>query len=174
MSSGYLDRAKSDAVELADKSRINVPRVIVAFIFTPIVISLAVAFAMPLYEGLPDYYDRVLRTWPFYVFFGAVPPTLIFGIPAFLMLRKLVRLSLLSCATVGAVIAALPWFVIGLFPTGSAWTGGRATIINGQYTTYGWLELGESLLMISAAGAVGGAIFWAIAAAKLPKRKELG
>jgi hypothetical protein len=169
MTSGYLNRAKSDVVELADKSLISTPRVIAAFVFTPLLVSLAVAFALPFYPGLPDYLERVLRTWPFYIIFGALPPTAIFGIPAFLIFKKLVRVSVWSCAGVGAIIAAFPWFLLGLFPTGSAWTAGRATIINGHYTTYGWLEFAGALFVIASAGAVGGIIFWMIAVAKWPR-----
>jgi hypothetical protein len=167
---GYLDR-DIDFVALADKGPISIWRVILAFVLTPLLISLALASAMPFYNGLPNYMDRVLRTWPLYVIFGALPPTILFGVPTFLILRKLARLSLVNCAAVGAIIITVPWFFLFLFPTGSAWTGDRATIINGEYTAYGWLEFAQTMLIFAAAGAVGGAIFWMIAAAKWPRRQ---
>lgn len=171
MTSGYIDRPSDDVGSLIDKRPINGWRVLLAFILTPLIISLAVAVAMPLYAGNPNYLERVLRTSFVYFLYGALPPTIVFGAPAFLLLRKLVRPTLLNCAAVGAVIAALPWFLLGLLSgADQASTGGRATIINGRYTAYGWLDFGEFLLMTAAAGAVGGAIFWAIAAARLQKQ----
>jgi len=127
---------------------------------------------MPLYAGLPDYLDRVLRTWPFYYFLGALLPALVFGVPAFMLLRKLLRLSAVNCVLVGAIVAALPWFLLGLLAGGGeASTGGRATITDGHYTAFGWLEFGAFLGMMALAGAVGGMIFWLIAAARLPRRR---
>jgi hypothetical protein len=172
MTSGYFDPAHSDVVGLKDKGPISVRRVLLAFLLTPALISLAVAAAMPHYAGLPNYFERVLRTWPFYFFLGALLPTFFLGVPAFLVLRKFLRLSFVNCAFVGAFVASLPWVVLGLFPTGRAWTGQRATIIDGEYTAYGWQQFGLSVLMIVIIGALGGAIFWLLAAAKTPKGRQ--
>ena len=171
MTSGYADRAKSEVVELADRAPISKARVVLAFVLTPLFASLVVALAMPLYAGLTSYSDRVLRSWPVYAVFGAAPATLVFGIPAFLLLKKLVRPTIIWCGLAGALVAALPWFFVGLLAgPDQAWTDDHATILNGHYTLYGWLEFGWFLLMTASAGAVGGAIFWMIAAAKFSKR----
>ena len=67
----------------------------------------------------------------------------------------------------------IPWLVLGLLSgADQAWTDSHPTIINGHYTFDGWLEVGQFLLTIAAAGAVGGAIFWLIAAAKRSKRQS--
>src|SRR5215218_2155167 len=102
MVGSYMGHDSYDVVALADKAPISNKRVLLAFVLTPLLISFVAACAYPLYAGLPTYWDRVLRSWPIYILFGALPATLIFGIPAFLLLRKLLRISLVSCAAVGA------------------------------------------------------------------------
>ena len=149
-------------------------RVVLAFILTPLLISFAVAVAMPFYEGLPNYWDRVLRSWPLYVIVGAIPATVILGIPAFLLLKKLVRPTILWCALAGGVVAALPWFLFMSLGGGAdqASINGHVTQVHGHYTAWGWLYFAQFLGLVFVAGAVGGILFWAIAAATWPRRRS--
>jgi hypothetical protein len=170
---GYQDRRLADAVEVPDKEKLNKARVIAAFVLTPFLAALAFAAAFPLYGGLPHYLDRVVRSAMLYWIFGALPWALLFGIPAYLVLKKVLLPRLLWCALAGAIIAALPWLLLGLNPSADqASVGGRATVINGDYTAFGWQQFAQSILVIAAGGAAGGAIFWLIAAAKWPLRRS--
>ena len=144
---------------------------VAAFVLTPLLASFAVAMAMPL-TALPNYWDRVLRSWPAYALFGAAPATLVLGIPAFLLLKKLVRPTIFSCALAGAIVASLPWFILSVFSgesASSASINGHVTVQNGSHTIWWWYYLGQFEALVAAAGAIGGVVFWAIAAAKMPK-----
>jgi len=154
-----------------ERTRPHVARLIAAFLITPALAALGFAIIEPGYDGLPRM-EAVGRSALLYAFFGAYPSALIFGVPAYLALRKNVRATVLNCALAGAIIAAIPWLLFGLAPgADQAWTDNHPTIINGHYTLYGWIEFAQFLLTIAAGGAAGGAIFWLIAAAKLPKRQ---
>ncbi len=83
------------------------------------------------------------------------------------MLRRHFSANLLGCVIVGFVVAALPWALLVMIGSGAseASIDGRATVINGQTTAYGWLKNAEFVLTIGAFGAFGGLVFWAVAAA---------
>ena len=168
---GYEGDRGADALLLPDKSELKTWRVVAAFVFAPFFAALAFAFYEPAYDGLASYSERVLRSAIIYAVVGALLPTVVLGIPAFLVLRKFLQATALNCVIAGAVIAAIPWAILGLRPSAdSASIGGRATVINGEYTAYGWQEFGQFLMIIGAAGALGGLFFWLIAAAKLPRK----
>lgn len=122
---------------------------------------------MPAYDGLPHWSERVSRTAETYCVLGAYPTAVVFGVPAYFVLRQHFAARPFACALVGSVIAALPWGVLVLAGS-SAWeasVNGRATVINGDTTAYGWLQNAEFILTIGLFGAIGGLVFWAIAAA---------
>ncbi len=98
------------------------------------------------------------------VVFGAYPITILFGVPAYLVLKRRVRLKFLTICLVGGVIAAAPWLLLTLFTNPDyAMIGDRVTVQNGHKTWFGWIEilrfLGECFIF----GAIGGAVFWALA-----------
>jgi Holliday junction DNA helicase RuvA len=141
-------------------------RVIAAFLIAPGVAALILAAVMPAYPGLDDPLERVLRTAWAIATIGAYPATVVLGLPAFFMLRRRFDPKLTNCSLTGAVVAVLPWALLSLLSTpDQASVNGRATVIDGSNTAFGWLMIGQLLGQIALAGAVAGALFWAIAAA---------
>lgn len=125
---------------------------------------------MPAYEGLPDWSDRVLRSFLIYWLIGAMPPTVVFGIPLFLILRTRVRPTMWSCGASGALVTAVPWTILTLlamFATSEESYGPDVTIQRGQVTLLGWQYFAQGFGGVALLGFVTGAIFWAIAAAPL-------
>lgn len=171
---GYERNRGSDALAVSDKVVLNPWRVTAAFVLAPFFAALAFAVYEPAYDGLSSYAERVLRSAVIYYVVGALLPTAVLAIPAFLVLKKMLRPTALNCALAGAMIAAIPWFLLGLYPlTESASIGNQPTVIDGEYTSFGWLSLfRDFLLPIAVAGALGGAIFWLIAATKLPHKSN--
>ena len=135
------------------------------------------ALAMPAYEGLPSWWERVWRTAWMYSLAGAYPSGLLFGVPAYFMLRRHFPAKIIGCTIVGAAVAALPWALLILFGSGlsHASIDGKATVVNGHTTPYGWLKNAEFVLTVGFFGAVGGLVFWCVAAAgqrsELPARE---
>ena len=80
------------------------------------------------------------------------PATLIVGLPAYLALRRRMRLTLVRCAVAGAAIAGVPLMIVMSV----------MMLADGASMR----DLGNLLLPIGAAvaGAVGGLVFWAVAA----------
>ena len=140
-------------------------RVALGLLLAPAAAAFAMACLMPAYDGLPSAAERIWKTAQIYAFLGAYPATLFFGLPAYFLLRKQFAASLANCSIVGAIVAALPWSIIGLIPSGATYAsvGGQATMINGARTTYGWLLAFQSILQIAAFGVLGGVVFWAVA-----------
>jgi hypothetical protein len=141
-------------------------RIIAAFLIVPGATALLMAILMPAFDGISDPLDRVWRSAVLFALFGAYPTTVILGIPAFFVLRRHFYPKLINCSLTGAVVAALPWFILSVLShSGSASIGGRATVINGSLTAYGWLTNLIFVGQIATLGAVGGSLFWLIAAA---------
>lgn len=141
-------------------------RVIVAFVVVPGLTAFVVALWMPLYAGLPSFAERVWRSTIMYSLFGAYPATTVLGIPAYFMLRRHFAPKLANCSLVGAAIAALPWAFLSVASApDQASIDGRATVINGARTIYGWLTATQFIGQVALFGALGGALFWAIATA---------
>ncbi|TFU00054.1 hypothetical protein EUV02_15515 [Polymorphobacter arshaanensis] len=141
-------------------------RVIVGFIVVPALAAFVLAYFMPAYDGLTNATERVLRTAIMYALFGAYPPTILIGIPAYFALRNRFDLNLLNCSMVGAALAALPWILISLVSSpDQASTDGRPTVVAGSMTAFGWLSLAQFVGQIAVFGALGGGFFWAIVAA---------
>lgn len=125
------------------------------------------ALLEPLYAGLPTTTERLIASAKLYALVGAYPPTLLLGVPAYFVLRRHFAPRLLACALAGAGVAAIPWLLLVLAarPT-TASIGGRATVIDGQYTAYGWLVNGSFLGEIALVGCAAGLVFWAIAGSR--------
>lgn len=127
------------------------------------------AIAMPGYDGLSNWSERVWRTAGLYGVVGAYPTAVVLGLPAYLTLRRHFAAQPFACALAGFVVAALPWTLLVLAGSGASQASidGRATVIDGHTTAYGWLQNIEMLLTIGTFGAIGGLVFWAVAAAGL-------
>jgi hypothetical protein len=119
----------------------------------------AMACVQPAYAGLPDMWERIYRTAYVFSVIGAYPTTMVIGVPIFFFLRHQVAASSLNCALTGACVAGVPWVALSLFS-------------RPNYTARGWVEFGEFVLEIAAFGALGGLVFWLIAAAGRPKANE--
>lgn len=141
-------------------------RVALAFLLVPGFAALTFAIAMPLYAGLPTVSERIWRSALIYAVVGSYPPALVLGVPAYFVLRRRFEPRLINCASAGAAVAALPWLLLTLVSVPSQSSdGGRDTVVDGYYTAYGWLLNAQFLGEIALFGALGGALFWAIAAA---------
>lgn len=125
----------------------------------------------PLYAGLPSLEDRIVRTAMIYCLFGAYPMTLVFGVPAFFVLRKRLRPSVLNCGLAGVGVAGIPTLILAIMPNGTteAIDDGHVTVLHGHRTMWGWLFAGQGVLEMAAYGLLAGLIFWAIIAVG-PKR----
>jgi hypothetical protein len=131
--------------------------------------ALLLALLMPGYDGLPNPLERFWRSAQLYGGIGAYPTALIFGVPAYFALRRHFAPKPLTCAATGAIVAALPWLVLGLISSPDyASSGGHVTHRNGAMTLRGWFELLKFVGLIGAMGIIGGWVFWAIAAAGGP------
>ena len=141
-------------------------RVAAAFVLVPGLAALSIALAAPLYAGLPSITERIWRSAVAYGLFGAYPPAIVFGVPAYFALRRRFEPRFTNCAIVGATVAALPWTFLTFVSTpNQASIDNRATVINGSKTVFGWLMEAKFLSGIALCGALGGVLFWVIAAA---------
>jgi hypothetical protein len=148
-------------------------RVCLAFLLAPGAAALLMAIAMPAYDGLTHLSERVWRTAQTNALLGAYPTAVLFGLPAYFMLRRHFSARPLACVIAGSVVAALPWGLLIAAGSGAseASINGHATVLNGHTTAYGWLKHAEFILTIALFGGVGGFVFWAVAAAGYtPKR----
>jgi hypothetical protein len=128
------------------------------------VAAIVLAYLEPDYAGLGSKGERMARTAPFYLF-GAYVQTMIFGLPAFFILRKCLQPTVWNCVMVGSVIAAAPWLALGLLSHPDyAYVGGHVTVLHGQITWQGLVDLLELTAKIAASGTFGGLVFWFVAA----------
>ena len=146
-------------------------RVLLGFVVAPAIAALLMATLMPAYDGLPMP-ERIWKSAQIYTLVGAYPSALIFGLPAYLLLRRHLDPTIVKCMSVGASVAALPWLILSILPSGATQesVGGRATVIDGQRTLYGWMLNAESVLQIATFGAVGGLMFWLIVVGQRPTK----
>lgn len=155
-------------MDIAKRKRSYPPtwRIVAAFLIVPGVSALAMAIIMPAYDGISDQVERIWRSALVFAVVGAYPATLILGLPAFFMLRRRFEATLLNCSLTGAIVAALPWFLLSLLSTpDNASIGGRATVLHGSLTPYGWFTNVTSISQIALFGAAGGLLFWFVAVA---------
>lgn len=93
---------------------------------------------------------------------------LLLAVPAYFLLRRYWRVGFLQCVVSGAAIAALI-NLVGLIVWSninegySAADGWGDTIVNGQYTTHGWVMLALGFVGTMLFGTAIGFFFWAIA-----------
>ena len=142
-------------------------RLALAFLIAPGCAGLLLAIVMPLYAGLPEVGQRIWKTAYVYVLFGAFPLAFVFGLPAYFMLRQHVTPTVINCALTGAAVAGLPWAIVVLLPSAAseASVAGRATVVDGVSTWWGWWLGIEFAGQIAIFGAIAGLIFWVVAVA---------
>jgi hypothetical protein len=100
-------------------------------------------------------------------FLVAFAHAVVLGLPLFLFFRSKSRVGIVACALGGFVIGAVgpaALGLLGLFGNASynAWSGGRATVVNGIPTLLGWAEYAQSLGFFGLIGLAGGLTFWLI------------
>ncbi|WP_375290983.1 hypothetical protein [Qipengyuania sp.] len=130
----------------------------------PGIAAFTLAMFQPLYAGLDSYLERVGRTGLVFTLF-AYPFGLLLGVPSYVFLRDRVKPTWLNCTFVGALVAATPWLLFALLPPSAdqASIGGRATVVNGATTAYGYLIALQFAGIIALSGALAGLLFWVIA-----------
>jgi hypothetical protein len=135
-------------------------RVGLGFILAPASAALLMAAYLPAFDGLPPV-QRFWNTAWLYAMIGAYPPTILLGLPAYFALRRHVEPRLRNCMLVGATLPIFPWGLFSVLPSvaESESVGGRATVIGGHRTLYGWELVGRDLVMLTAFGAVAGLVF---------------
>lgn len=142
-------------------------RIFLGFLFAPIAAGFALACFEPLYAGLPDMSDRIMRSAFDYGVIGGYPTALIFGAPMYLWLRNRLKPSLINCSLTGGAVAAAPWLIIAILPSPaiSEQTGPHVTVANHIRTIWGWFEAGDFIAKMGGVGLIGGGCFWLVAAA---------
>jgi len=132
---------------------------------------------------LLDAYDRVLQLGPLAVFGAAILAFYILIVMEFvsllvggLILKFLwnrMSFNLWFTSLLGGLIAILP--LVGMLvlpnPDYNAWVDGKPTVISGQTTSHGHSRNAETLAVVFAFGALGGASFWWFGR---PRQVELG
>jgi len=115
---------------------------------------------LPGYDGLPPIQAFLNSAW-LYAVIGAYPPTILLGVPAYFALRRQVEARLRNCMFVGAAIPLLSWGLFSLLPSSaeSESVGGRATVVAGYRTVYGWELAGRDLIVLAVFGAAAGLVF---------------
>jgi hypothetical protein len=145
--------------------------VAIALIVVPLIASFAYALYSPLYQGLPDMTERVIRTTQAVALIGAYPPTAVLGIPLLFYFRRRVWPSLANCAMVGAFVATFPWMcLVAFFGSDEAYTGDHITYQNGMMTWWGLLETLKFLAVTAVFGFAAGGLFWLMAAAGVKRQ----
>jgi len=116
-------------------------RPVIGFLVAPVV---GVALATVIVFGRETY-----TVWPIYLFAGsaiAYASALLFGLPSYLVLKRITKLEWWQVALAGAV-CGLPYWLISEYP----------------YTTAYFQRQGvTNLILYVAAGVIAGLVFWAI------------
>lgn len=134
----------------------------------------ALAATTTLFDGLPN--GSYLQWVTLFAVLGGYPATLIFGLPAFLILRSRLEPRFLYVTIAGGLVAAIPWLLLVLFGSNpdTAMIGEHVTVRDGMKTTWGWIEGLKLVGGVFLWGLVGGIAFWFAAVWRNPIRKELG
>ena len=134
-----------------------------ALCIAPATAALACALVMPEFAGLNSYPLRVALSYPYFAVAGLLT-TAIFGLPAFFILRRYLQPTLLSCAAAGAFVAACPWLLITILPSGAdeASMDGHVTVLHGHNTVWQYIYGFQIAGLVALFGLVGGVCFWAV------------
>jgi hypothetical protein len=135
-------------------------RVALGFIIAPAFAALLMAAWLPGYDGLPPAQAFWNSAW-LYAAIGAYPPAILLGVPAYFALRRRVAPTLTNCTLAGAAIPILSWGLLTVLPPSAGWesVGGKAVVIDGGRTLYGWQLVGRDLATLATLGAAAGLVF---------------
>lgn len=91
----------------------------------------------------------------------AYPSAILFGLPAYIVLRRLLRPRLLAIAVVGGLVAIAPFVVLTIFPSAIEASSNDCVSVKAGHTTLcGTVESVKMMLLIFPLGALGGLVFW--------------
>lgn len=136
-----------------------------AFFIAPVLVAALIALINPNYPSFPRYAGRAWQIFKDYLFFITVPIAWIFGAPVYIILYKFLPPRPINFAAMGVVAAAALWLLWELWSPSVPNTtfDGKAIVIDGVRTSWGWYVAAESMLLAIGAGALAGLLFWAIA-----------
>jgi len=144
---------------------------VLAFILAPLAPALLISLPTS-FDGLDN--GGLLKTVAMFALFGGYPATLIFGVPALLILKRWLRPRLMWLMLAGGLVASAPVACSTL--TGpqpeSAWVDGRLIAQGGNLTEAGWTQMSHLLVAIFVLCATGGLTFWLVGVrqpGKVPK-----
>jgi len=115
---------------------------------------------------ISDYFSMLWGRFVFVYVVGAIL-ALLFGIPAFYTLKRLLPFKLWIICLVGAIVAIIPNVFIEVFLSSEpgsqsyAFANGCVIIEDGRRTACGWHNfIINNISMVALYGAAGGAVFW--------------
>lgn len=134
-------------------------RLVLAFILAPLAPAALIATAT-LFDGLDN--GGFLRTAVLIALFGGYPATLLFGLPAFLILKRWVRPRLIWIVLVGGLVATAPvaCSLASVRLPERATVDGVDTVQDGRLTAAGRSQNARLLEATFVLGALGGLTFW--------------
>ncbi len=136
-------------------------RILGAFSLAPLVPALLASTPVLLDEGS---FSSFARWAMIYALIGGYLPTILFGLPALVVLKRWLRTRLIWTVLTGGLVATVPWFLLMLLPGQNDFSsvGGQITVQDGQRTLFGWIEVVKMLGLIFCLGALGGTVFWLV------------
>lgn len=148
----------------------NSKRAIAGFFLAPLIVATAIAcivFALAAISG-PGDFGRASFTSGLALLYAAAVGwalALIFGVPAYLLLKRLGIVSPWATIAVAALIGALlPWLTHWalLDPSASVSINGCETVANGVTTACGYRRMVQNMILPGLVGAIAGLVFWLI------------
>jgi hypothetical protein len=123
-------------------------------------------FIMPMLVLGADISWTELLSLPLFAALFAAPLVIAVGIPAFLLLKHLNRLSWQSLGLVGLTVAAAPlaiysWSEYPGSSSGGSWYGTYVDfVVDGRRTLYGWLSYVQGIVFFAIHGIAGALVFF--------------
>ncbi len=145
-------------------------RAVAGFLLAPLIVGLGIAcivFVLAALSGSGSF-GRASATSLLVLAYAVVVGwafALIFGVPAYLLLKRLRIVSPLPTIAIAALIGALfPWLTHWLLldPSSSISINGCETVAHGVTTACGYRRLAQGSILPALVGAVAGLVFWLI------------